>query len=99
MEPKPVADDAGAQRTLREAQDRRVPDDLVRQLHEANGRADELRRRLEATMADAELGHAERAAEVGAALRDVERDIEAISQRITDASPDEARPDRPAPGG
>ena len=90
MEPKPVRDDAGAQATLREAQDRRVPDDLVRQLHDANGRADRLRQELEATLGDAEYGKVERASQVGEALRAAERQIEEISQQIEDATPPEA---------
>ena len=92
MEPKPVRDDPGAQATLRETQDRRVPDDLVRQLHEADGRADALRRQLEATLGDAEYAKGERAGQLGEELRAAEREIEEISRRIHDASP-------PAAGG
>ncbi len=91
MEPKPIRDDAGAQQTIRETQDRRVPEEMVRQLHEANGRADGLRRQLEATLNDAEFETAERAGKVGEELRAAEREIEEISARIRDASPPEAK--------
>jgi hypothetical protein len=90
MEPKPVRDDPGAQATLREAQERRVPDDLVRQLHDATGRADGLRRELDVTLGDAEYGKAERAGQIGEALRAAERHIEEVSQQIHDATPPEA---------
>ena len=91
MDPKPVADDAGAQRTIREAHDRRVPDELVRQLHEANGRADQLRRQLEAAAGDDDFGHVGRVEKVGEALREAERQIEEVSRRIREAAPPEAK--------
>ena len=91
MEPKAVRDDPGAQATLRATQDRRVPDEMVRQLHEANGRADALRRRLEETLGDSEYRHSERAHQVGEELRAAEREIEEISGRIRDAAPPQAK--------
>ena len=91
MEPKPVRDDAGAQRTIRETQDRRVPDDLVGQLHEANGRADGLRKQLEATLGDADFEQTERAGKVGEDLRAVEGEIEDLTRRIREASPPQAK--------
>ena len=92
MDRKPVEDDAGAQATLRETQDRRVPEELVKQLHEANGRADELRRQLERTLDDADFGQTARAGQVGEELRGVEREIEELNRRIGAAVPPEAKP-------
>ena len=90
-EPKSVADDAGAQQTLREAHDRRVPDELVKRLHEANGRMDELRKQLESTLGAAEQGTGPRAAKVGEAMRAAEREIEDLSRQIREASPPQAK--------
>ena len=95
MEPKPVRDDAGAQATLREAADRRVPEKLVERLHQANARADELRKRLEATMADSQYGHADRTRAVGGELRQAEAELEELSRQIREATPDEAKVDPP----
>ena len=91
MEPKPVRDDPAAQATLRETADRRIPDELVRRLHEANGRADGLRRQLEGTMSDADYGHAARVQSVGEELRQAEREIEEVTRQIGQATPPEAK--------
>jgi hypothetical protein len=91
MDPKPVEDDAGAQATIRDAQQRRVPDELVHQLHEANAVADDLRRRLQATVDDSEYDHAGRSSAVGDALRKAEAEIERVSSAIREASPGQAK--------
>ena len=91
MEPNPVQDDAGAQNTLRETHDRQLPDGLLKELHAANGRADELRKQLEQTLGDADYDHETRAGRVGEDLRKAEREIEEITGRIRDATPSEAK--------
>ena len=91
MDPKPVRDDAGAQETIREAAVRRVPEELRRRFHEANGKADALRRRLEAALGDAGYEHGERAESVGQELRDAERELEEVSRQIREATPAQAQ--------
>lgn len=90
MEPKPVRDDPGAQSTIREAVGRRIPEGLMRRLHEANGRADALRKQLEATIGDSEFDHAARTDGVAETLRQAEAEIEKINDEVRAATPPQA---------
>jgi tetrahydromethanopterin S-methyltransferase subunit G len=91
VEPNDVRDDVGAQQTIKATQDRRVPEALVKELHEVNQRADELRRSLEAAVDAGEFDQVRRVEAAGEELRAIERRIEDVSRRIREASPAEAK--------
>ncbi len=91
MEPKPVRDDAGAQQTMREVADRRIPEPLVERLHELNARAADLKRQLEATLHDADYEQTTRAASVGEEMRKAERELEDVERQIREAAPPQAK--------
>ncbi len=91
MDPKPVQDDAAAQATLREAAGRRVPDELVEQLHEADVKFAEQKRKLEQTLGDSEYEQEARAGQAGDAVRAAEKEVERADDRARAAAPPEAK--------
>jgi hypothetical protein len=67
---------------LKEAEELRVPEELLAQLHEADARLHEARRAMEQIMDDSEYDHQRRVNMNGDELKAAERAVEEISQKI-----------------
>jgi methylphosphotriester-DNA--protein-cysteine methyltransferase len=71
-----------AKDSMKAAQDRRVPDDLLQKLHLAGEHLHRSRQLLEEAMDDTEYAHQERLDQMTDQLRAAEREVEEISLKI-----------------
>ena len=67
---------------VKDAEELQVPEDLLKQLHEADARLHEARRAMEQTMDDADYDHQHRVDASSGDLNAAEREVEEISAKI-----------------
>jgi methylphosphotriester-DNA--protein-cysteine methyltransferase len=68
--------------TIKKAEERVVPDDLMQELHKANEQFHSAKRAVEQTMADPQEQHQQRVDAANDQLREAERRVEEINLRI-----------------
>jgi predicted methyltransferase len=77
--------ETGKTDAVRDAEELRVRDDLLKQLHEANARLHAARQAMEQTMDDSEPDHAKRVDVTSHELGEAERAVEEINAKIHDS--------------
>jgi peptidoglycan hydrolase CwlO-like protein len=68
--------------SMKSAEDRKVPGDLLDKLHDANAKLHDAKEQLDATMKDSEMRHQGRVDEATAEFRSAEQEVEQITEAI-----------------
>jgi polyhydroxyalkanoate synthesis regulator phasin len=71
--------------SIKAAEDRKVPDDLLQRLHAANQQLHQAKQVMEQVLADSELDHQKRVEAAEEQFRIAERDVEKITMEIQGA--------------
>jgi hypothetical protein len=71
--------------SVQAAEDRKVPEDLLQRLHDANQQFHDARQQLDGVMSDAEFGHQKRIDQAEEKLRLAEREVERVTTEIDGA--------------